>query len=243
MTDAPVSQPPAAPPASGLAIAGLICGCGGIFLALIGICTVGLGAVLGLIAGIVGLVLSILAMRRIRRSAGQMGGRGLAVGGLATSIAAIVLGLLIAAAVGGLMFFAFSQVKDEAQQGRIDMTKLKMKSMETALEAYSVNIGHYPTEQEGGLEALRIKPAFNNQQLAEQWRGPYLREEPRDAWGNKFNYRVTRPGTSEADQTPYRLWSNGPDGMNDTDDDIKNWSDSAEMPSGLAEPSAGPAAR
>ena len=116
MTDAPVSQPPAAPKASGLAIAALVCGSVGALLALVGICTFGITAALGIIVGIVGLVLSIMAMRRIRRSAGQMGGRGLAVGGLATSIAAIVLGLLIAAAMGGLLIYAFTQARDEAEQ-------------------------------------------------------------------------------------------------------------------------------
>lgn len=223
MTDAPVSlpsaQPPGAPPASGLAIGALVCGSVGALLALVGICTFGITAALGIIVGIVGLILSIMAIRRIRRSAGQMGGRGLAVGGLITSIVAIVLGLLIALAMGAFIFFAVEQTQAVA---RIDTTKLKMMSIETALEAYNINIGHYPDELEGGLDALRIKPAFNNQQLAEQWQGPYLKEEPRDSWGNKFNYRVTRAGTSEAGQTPYRLWSNGPDGMDGTDDDITN---------------------
>ena len=61
--------------------------------------------------------------------------------------------------------------------------------------------------------------------MGQNWRGPYLKEEPTDAWGNKYNYQISQPGTPEADLTPYKLWSNGPDGMDGTDDDIKNWSD------------------
>ncbi|MBM4018759.1 MAG: type II secretion system protein GspG [Planctomycetes bacterium] len=137
----------------------------------------------------------------------------------------IVLGIIILLAGAAIVALVPQQ-----KGARIDTTKLKMKSIETALEAYNVNIGHYPNEQEGGIDALRTRPAFDTEQLNEMWRGPYLKEDPRDAWGNKYNYQVTQAGTPEADQTPYRLWSNGPDGMDGTDDDIKNWSDTTGMP-------------
>jgi general secretion pathway protein G len=137
----------------------------------------------------------------------------------------IVLGIIILLAGAAIVALVPQQ-----KGARIDTTKLKMKSIETALEAYNVNIGHYPSEQEGGMDALRTKPAFDNEQLGAQWRGPYLKEEARDSWGNKFNYELTQPGTPEADQTPFRLYSNGPDGMQGTDDDIKNWSETTGTP-------------
>ena len=132
----------------------------------------------------------------------------------------IVLGIIILLAGTAIVALVPQQ-----RGARVDTTKIKLKQVETALEAYNVNIGHYPNEQEGGLEALRVKPSFDNEAMGQNWRGPYLKEEPTDAWGVKYNYQLSQPGTPEADLTPYKLWSNGPDGMDGTDDDIKNWSD------------------
>jgi general secretion pathway protein G len=132
----------------------------------------------------------------------------------------IVLGIIILLAGTAIVALVPQQ-----RGARIDTTKIKLKQVETAIEAYNVNIGHYPNEQEGGLEALRTKPSFDTEATGQNWRGPYLKEEPTDSWGNKYNYQLSQPGTPEADQTPYRLWSNGPDGMDGTEDDIRNWSD------------------
>jgi prepilin-type processing-associated H-X9-DG protein len=97
---APSVVPPAAPTGpktSGLAIAGLVCG-------IAGLCTFGLG-------GIVGLIVSIVALKRIRRSAGEVAGRGLAVAGLVVSIVTLLVGLLI---VGGAVAFGLL-ARDKAQ--------------------------------------------------------------------------------------------------------------------------------
>ena len=83
----PALQPSAAPAkakTSGLAIASLVLG-------IAGPCTVGLGSIIGLILGIVGLV-------KIGRSAGAMGGRGLAIAGIVVS----GLGILLLPVIGML---------------------------------------------------------------------------------------------------------------------------------------------
>jgi len=83
----PALQPSAAPAkakTSGLAIASLVLG-------IAGPCTAGLGSIIGLILGIVGLV-------KIGRSAGAMGGRGLAIAGIVVS----GLGILIVPALVGM---------------------------------------------------------------------------------------------------------------------------------------------
>ena len=108
---------------------------------------------------------------------------------------------------------------------KIDSTKAMLASIETAIDTYNMHIGHYPTEEEGNLTALRVKPTFESEQVGQMWRGPYLKKEPRDAWRNTFNYEVNVAGTDEAQTQPYRLWSNGPDGVDGTEDDVKNWSE------------------
>ena len=137
----------------------------------------------------------------------------------------IVLGIIIL-----LASVAIVALVPQQKGARIDTTRLKIKSIETALEAYNVNIGHYPNEQEGGMQALLVKPTFDNEATGEKWRGPYLIEDPVDAWGNKFNYQLQEAGAADNLAKPYHLWSNGPDGMDGTEDDIKNWSDTTGMP-------------
>jgi general secretion pathway protein G len=221
MTDAPVSQAPAQPPATpkagGLAIAALVCGSVGAFLALVGICTFGITAALGIIVGIVGLILAIVAMRRIRRSAGQMGGRGLAIGGLATSIAAVVLGLLIAATMGGFLIFAYCHnVKDKVQQGRITAARADIVLIEMAIDIFELDCGRLPSTEEG-LRALLDQPS-----AATGWKGPYLkRGTPADPWGNLYLYQC--PG--QHNPSRYDLYSFGPDSLEGTEDDIGNWSE------------------
>lgn len=80
-TATPAAVPARAPKTSGLAIASLICG-------IAGLCTFGLGGLVGLIMGIIGIL-------KIGKSAGQLKGRGLAIGGIVASALSLVLGLLL----------------------------------------------------------------------------------------------------------------------------------------------------
>ncbi len=131
----------------------------------------------------------------------------------------VILGLL-----AGVGIMAFSGIGEGA---KVDTTKLKIDEVEGAIELYKTNIGHLPTEEEGGLTALREEPTFEDEKLAEKWRGPYLKEEPTDAWGNELNYRVETVESESGSREVARIWSSGPDGQSETEDDIKNWSDEA----------------
>ncbi len=133
--------------------------------------------------------------------------------------------LLVLAIIGMLAGVAIVSLIGTREGAKKDATKAMLTSIETAIETYNMHIGHYPTEEEGNLTALRVKPTFESEQVGEMWRGPYLKKEPRDAWRNTFNYEVNVAGTDEAQAQPYRLWSNGPDGVDGTEDDVKNWSD------------------
>jgi hypothetical protein len=82
ITTPPPSPPPAAPTkTSGHAIAGLLVG-------LAGLCTCGVG-------GIAGLILSLVALKKIDASRGTLGGRGLAIAGIIASAVCILIGLVI----------------------------------------------------------------------------------------------------------------------------------------------------
>jgi general secretion pathway protein G len=143
----------------------------------------------------------------------------------------IVIILLLA---GALVVFVLPQQKGAEK----NTTKLLLANIGTALDTYRLNIGHYPSEQEGGLEALLKKPTFENEKLGEKWSGPYLKPGTQldDPWGNKLKYElVDTAASTEGEQKgalPYKLYSVGPDGQPETDDDIKYMAETSTDGSG-----------
>ena len=107
-------------------------------------------------------------------------------------------------------------------------TRLFLQQIQSALDNYRLNIGHYPTEDEGGLNALMLKPSFENERLGEKWQGPYLKPGTHfeDAWGNALVYEPVDDSTVSLDDAsttltlPYKLYSVGEDGQAETEDDI-----------------------
>lgn len=131
----------------------------------------------------------------------------------------IVIILLLA---GALVVFVLPQ-QEGAEK---NTTRLKLGQVATALDTYRLNLGHYPSEQEGGLDALLKKPQFENERMGEKWQGPYLKPGTQldDPWSHPLKYElVDRAAEGEKKGgLPYRLFSVGPDGQPDTDDDIKH---------------------
>ena len=98
------TAPAPAPKTSGHAIAGLLVGLGGL-------CTCGVG-------GIAGLVLSLVALKKIDASRGTLGGRGLAIAGIIASAVCILIGLVIGLIILG--FFCFTAARLEACPERLE---------------------------------------------------------------------------------------------------------------------------
>jgi len=137
-----------------------------------------------------------------------------------TLIEILLVIVIILMLAGALVVYVLPQQKGAEK----NTTKLLLNQIQSALDTYRLNIGSYPTEEQGGLGALLVKPTFENERLGEKWNGPYIKPGTKleDAWGNKIRYEVvdktlqTEPGTPD-----YKLYSVGPDGIPDTDDDIK----------------------
>jgi len=124
-------------------------------------------------------------------------------------IVMVILGLL-AALVGPRMFGKVGKSKQRAAKSQIAL-------FETTLDTYRLDMGRYPTSEEG-LAALRQKPDD-----AENWDGPYLAKEvPPDPWGIPYIY--TCPG----ENGEYDIISLGADkayGGEGENLDIVNWKD------------------
>ncbi len=145
----------------------------------------------------------------------------------------IVIILLLA---GAMVVFVLPQQKG----AEVSTTRLMLNQISGALDTYRLNLGHYPTEEEGGLAALVKKPTFENERMAEKWQGPYVKPGTvlEDPWGNSIRYEPVDLSLEENKSAlPYRLYSVGPDGQSDTEDDIKiaTSTDDADM----AAPSSG----
>lgn len=86
------------------------------------------------------------------------------------------------------------------------LAETQVKLLRSAVESFRLEIGRYPTTQEG-LAALVTKPA--DATVASRWRGPYLDGDtvPLDPWKNPYQYSV--PG---ANNQPFALYSMGADG-------------------------------
>jgi general secretion pathway protein G len=121
-------------------------------------------------------------------------------------IVMILLGLL-AALVAPKMFQKVGSSKQKAAKAQIAM-------FGTALDAFRLDVGRYPTREEG-LEALRRNPGLQG------WDGPYLPKEiPMDPWNRPYLYG------SPGERGDYDLVSLGADGQGGGDGenaDVNSW--------------------
>jgi general secretion pathway protein G len=97
-----------------------------------------------------------------------------------------------------------------------DTAKLQIDEIGAALDLYKLEVGHYPTTEEG-LQALVQAPAAST-----GWRGPYLKKVvvPKDPWGNPYHYAA--PGQHGV----YDVYSFGADnrqGGEEENKDIVSW--------------------
>lgn len=126
-----------------------------------------------------------------------------------------LLELLVVIVIIGLLA-AYVGPKYFAQLGKseVTITKAQIEAFDKALDTYRLDVGRYPTTEEG-LAALLVKPA-----TATNWNGPYLKKEvPLDPWGHAYLYRA--PG-SKGDFDLISYGKDGQPGGTDENADITN---------------------
>ncbi len=94
--------------------------------------------------------------------------------------------------------------------------KVQIESLRSALELYKLDVGRYPTSQEG-LSVLVKKP-----DNATIWNGPYLTKTsvPEDPWGVPYHYR--QPGQHGTFDI-YTLGSDQREGGDKEASDVGSW--------------------
>jgi general secretion pathway protein G len=125
----------------------------------------------------------------------------------------LVIGLM--GVLMGVMAVGFGNIFGENEK---EMAKMFVKqSIKANLMQYRMNMGSYPTTDEG-LKALLEAPDGDS---SSRWKGPYADTLPKDPWGDAYQYAY--PGTHN--KNGYDIWSMGPDKQDGTEDDIGNWGD------------------
>jgi general secretion pathway protein G len=99
---------------------------------------------------------------------------------------------------------------------RVTAARVQINAFMTALGAYKIDTGIYPTN-ELGLKALREKPQGVN-----NWQGPYLPQEiPVDPWQRPFVYKF--PGEHGDEPDVISLGADGTPGGTEYNADIVSW--------------------
>ncbi len=124
--------------------------------------------------------------------------------------------LVVMVILGILASFVGPRLFSKVGKAKIKAAKVQIKMLETALDEFRLDVGRYPTTEEG-LDALIKKPSG-----CEGWDGPYLRKNkvPLDPWGRPYHYE------SPGEHGDYDLYSYGKDGKpggKGEDADITSW--------------------
>ena len=133
--------------------------------------------------------------------------------GLGMTLIEILVVLTLIAVVMGIVGGNYLQ---RGEQAKGKAAKIEIEQIGQTLDLYKLEIGRYPTTQEG-LQALITAPAG-----VSNWNGPYWKKGtlPKDPWGNDYKY--VSPGQHGA----YDIISFGADGKeggDGTNKDINSW--------------------
>lgn len=123
--------------------------------------------------------------------------------------------LVVLTILGMLATLVVPRLFKNLEKAKVNTTKAQIAAFETALAAYRLDVGAFPSTEQG-MTALRSRPAG-----VENWDGPYLPKEiPLDPWGRPYLYR------SPSEHGDYEIVSYGGDGREGgegTNQDIVSW--------------------
>ncbi|WP_439817100.1 type II secretion system major pseudopilin GspG [Zavarzinia sp. CC-PAN008] len=114
--------------------------------------------------------------------------------------------LIVLVLIGLLAGLVGPQLINRLDRSKVDTAKVQVSQLKSALDAMRLDLGRYPTAQEGLL--LLTQPPADPQAKA-RWHGPYLTGAvPVDPWGNPYQYGPT--GRPENGVTLFSYGEDGP---------------------------------
>lgn len=126
--------------------------------------------------------------------------------------------MVVIAIIGILATLIVPKIMGKPDEARVIAAKQDVGTIVQALKLYRLDIGRYPTTEQG-IKALVEKPT--TEPIPQNWKmGGYLDYVPKDPWGNPYQY--SNPGArGEIDVFSYG--SDGKPGGTNNDADIGNW--------------------
>ncbi|MDD4882086.1 MAG: type II secretion system major pseudopilin GspG [Gallionellaceae bacterium] len=123
--------------------------------------------------------------------------------------------LVVLVIIGLLVGYVAPRYFAQVGKSETKVARAQLKALEDALDQYRLDVGHYPTTEQG-LATLNAQPAGEA-----RWQGPYLRKAvPNDPWGVAYQYR--NPG-EHGEFDLFSLGKDGQPGGTDESTDITNW--------------------
>jgi general secretion pathway protein G len=112
--------------------------------------------------------------------------------------------LVVIVIIGVLGTIAGGYFMKEPEKARVQAAKASFTQIETALERYKLDVGNYPSEDDGLLALMQAPESDEG-----NWAGKYLSKQKSifDAWGNDYLYSMPGP-----DGESYEIISLGADG-------------------------------
>jgi general secretion pathway protein G len=110
--------------------------------------------------------------------------------------------LVVLVLIGLVLGIVGGNFLQRGEKAKADAAKIEIGQIGQSLDLYKLEIGRYPTTQEG-LQALISAPSGTS-----NWNGPYWKKSsvPKDPWGNEYKY------ASPGQNGPYDILSYGADG-------------------------------
>jgi general secretion pathway protein G len=107
--------------------------------------------------------------------------------------------LVVLAILGFLAAMATTQVLKYLDRARVGTAKTEVANISSALELYKLDIGRYPTTQEGLVALQKAPPGLDG------WNGPYIKKQTaiNDPWGHAYHYK------SPGEHGDFDLYSDG----------------------------------
>lgn len=116
--------------------------------------------------------------------------------------------LVVLAIMGLIAAFVAPRLFNQVDRSKQTVAKAQARAIETSLETLRLDLGRYPTVDEG-LKLL-VEPPSDPTAKA-NWFGPYMRDGlPPDPWGKPYRYSPPTTDTSGMEQTPF-VYSYGAD--------------------------------
>lgn len=116
--------------------------------------------------------------------------------------------LVVLAIMAVLATLVAPRLFNQVDRSKVTTAKAQARSLKTSLDAMRLDMGRYPTAEEG-LSLLIAPPAETAARAL--WYGPYVDGElPRDPWGNAYHYFPPQADETGLTQGP-RIVSYGAD--------------------------------